>query len=135
MHTDLSQNALLDISVISTVIYCISPSIILQIPFTVKTVIPFASWEFSVTSDPTYRDLLYFCKMAVYCICRKGLFGAILLRVRFIFLISYIWIDTICPTPCLQCRNSLGLTTLETCYIACNDGKSVCPSCQRQHDR
>ncbi len=53
---------------------------------------------------------------------------------RFIFLISYIWIDTICLTPCLQWRNSLGLTTLDVTSLVMI-GKSVCPSCQKQHER
>ncbi len=52
----------------------------------------------------------------------------------FIFLISYIWIDMICPTPCLQCRNSLGLTTLDVTSLVLI-GKSVCPSCQKQRER
>ncbi len=51
----------------------------------------------------------------------------------FIFLISYIWIDTICPTPCLQRRNSLGLTTLDVLSLVMI-GKSVCPSCQKQRE-
>ncbi len=44
-----------------------------------------------------------------------------------------IWIDTICPTPCLQRRNSLGLTTLYVTSLVI--GKSVCPSCQKQRER
>ncbi len=40
----------------------------------------------------------------------------------------------ICPTPCLQCRNSLGLTTLDVTSLVLI-GKSVCPSCQKQRER
>ncbi len=40
----------------------------------------------------------------------------------FIFLISYIWIDTICPTLCLQRRNAWDWLHW-MCYIACNDWK------------
>ncbi len=62
-----------------------------------------------------------------------ALFGAIIEVVFSIFLISYIWIDTICPTPCLQCRNSLRLTTLDVLSLVMI-GKSVCPSCQKQRE-
>ncbi len=40
----------------------------------------------------------------------------------------------ICPTQCLQCHNSLGLTTLDVTSLVLI-GKSVCPSCQKQRER
>ncbi len=64
-----------------------------------------------------------------------GLFGAAFYWVVLIFLISYIWIDTICPTPCLQRHNSLGLTTLDVLQSLVMIGKSICPSCQKQRER
>ncbi len=51
----------------------------------------------------------------------------------FIFLISYIWIDTICPKPCL---NTTQLETDDTGSVTSLEmiGKSVCPSCKKQHE-
>ncbi len=84
-----------------------------------------------MTSDPTYRDLLYFFKLMYTTVFAVTVSLAPFYWGRFIFLISYIWIDTICPAPCLQ---------LSTDYTGCVTSlvmieKSVCPSCQKQHKR
>ncbi len=87
-----------------------------------------------MTSNPTYRDLLYFLKLlyttvfAVTASLAPFYWG-------FIFLNAYIWIDTICPTPCLQHRNSLGPDYTGCVTSLVMIGKSVCPSCQKQRER
>ncbi len=83
------------------------------------TVIPFAPWEFSVTSDPTYRDLLYFLELLYTTVFAITASLAPFYWGCLIFLISYIWIDTICPTLCLQ-RDWLHWM----CYITYNDLKN-----------
>ncbi len=65
---------LLDISVISTVIYCISHSIILQIPFTVNNCNTLCIMSIFCDVKPHIQRLTVFFKIAVYyCICRNGL--------------------------------------------------------------
>ncbi len=86
-----------------------------------------------MTSDPTYRDLLYFLKLLYTTVFAVTASLAPFYWGCLIFLISYIWIDTICPALCLQCRNSLGPTGCVTSLVMI--GKSVCPSCQKQHKR
>ncbi len=67
-------------------------------------------------SDPTYRDLMYFLKLLYTTVFAVTASLAPFYWGHFIFLISYIWIDMIGPTPCLQRRNSLGLTTLDALH-------------------
>ncbi len=111
-------STLLDISVISTVIYCISPSIILQIPFTVNNCNTLCIMGIFCDVRPHIRrltvlkkKLLYTTVFAVTASLAPFYWGC------FIYLISYIWIDKICPTPCLQHRNSLGLTILDALHL------------------
>ncbi len=66
-------------------------------------------------SAPTYRDLLYFKKMLYTTVFAVMDSLAPFYWGCFIFLISYIWIDTICPTPWDWLH--------WMCYIACNDWK------------
>ncbi len=76
----LKKTALLDISVISAVIYCIS-HIILQIPFTVNNCNSLCIMGIFCDIRPHIQRLTVYFKMAVYyCICCNSLFGAILLR-------------------------------------------------------
>ncbi len=76
-----NYSTMLDISVISTVIYCISHSIILQIPFTVNNCNTLCIMGIFCDVRPHIKRLTVFFKVAVYyCICCNGLFGAILLR-------------------------------------------------------
>ncbi len=86
-----------------------------------------------MTSDPTYRDLLYFLKLLYTTVFAVTASLAPFYWGCFIFLIFYIWIGTICPAPCLQHRNSLGLITRVTSLVMI--GKSICPSCQKQRER
>ncbi len=130
MHTDLSQNALLDISVISTVIYCISPSIILQIPFTVKNCNTLCIMGIFCDVRPHIQRLIVFFKMAVYCICRKGLFGAILLRsFYFPHFLHLDWHDL--PYTVSTMPQQLGTDYTGRVTSLVMIGKSVCPSCQK----
>ncbi len=119
---DLINPTLLDISVIFTVIYCISPSIILQIPFTANNCNTLCIMGIVCDVRPHIQRFTVFFKIAVhycmccndsYCICSLALFywGCI------IFLLYYIWIDTICSTPCSQGCNSLGLTILDVLHL------------------
>ncbi len=83
-----------------------------------------------MTSDPTYRDLLYFLNIAVcYCICCNGLFGAILLRLFYFPNFLHLDWHDLSTTP----------QQLGTDYTGCVTslvmmGKSVCPSCQKQRE-
>ncbi len=115
---DFSFNCtLLDISVISTVIYCISHSIILQISLTVNICNTLCIMGIFCDVRPHIQRLTVFFLKLLY----TTVFGVTTSLAPFywgcfIFLISYIWIDMICPTPCLQRRNSLGLTTLDVLH-------------------
>ncbi len=69
----------------------------MQIPFTVNNCNTLCFMGIFCDVRHHIQRLTVFLKISVYYrICCNGLFGAILLRL-FIFLISYIWIDTICP--------------------------------------
>ncbi len=83
-----------------------------------------------MTSDPTYRDLLYFIKLLYTIVFAVTVSLVPFYWGCFIFLISYIWIDTICP-KCLQ----LGIDYTGCVTSLVIMGKSVCPSCQKQHAR
>ncbi len=62
-------------------IYCISPSIILQIPFTVNNCNTLCFMGIFCDIRPHIQRLTVFFKIVVYyCICCNGLFGAILSR-------------------------------------------------------
>ncbi len=84
---------------------------------------------------PHIQSLIVFFKIAVYyCICCKGLFGTILLRLfYFPHFLHLDWHDlpyTVSTTP----------QQLGTDYTGCVTslvmiGKSVCPSCQKQRKR
>ncbi len=114
---------LLDISVISTVIYCISPSIILQIPFTVNNCNTLCIMGIFCDVRPHIQRLTVFFKIVVYyCICCNGLFGAILLRsFYFPHFLHLDWHDL----PCTVSTTVYWLHWM--CYIACNDWK-ICLS-------
>ncbi len=82
---------------------------------------------------PHIQRLTVFFKIAVYyCICRNGLFGAILLRFYFPHFLHLDWHDlpnTLSTTP----------EQLGTDYTGCVTslimiGKSICPSCQKQRE-
>ncbi len=96
--------SLLDISVISTVIYCISPSIILQIPFTVNSCNTLCIMGIFCDVRPHIQRLTVFFKIAVYyCICCNVLFCAILLRLfyfpNFLHLDWHDLLYTVSTTP------------------------------------
>ncbi len=89
-------------SVISTVIYCISPSIILRIPFTVNNCNSLCIMGISCDIRPPHAET--YCIFFICCtVFAVTVSLAPFYLGRFIFIISYIWIDTICHT-CLQRR-------------------------------
>ncbi len=111
------SSTLLDISVISRVIYCISPSIIQQIPFTVNNCNTLCIMGIFCDVRPHIQRLTVFFKIVLFSSFLT--FGIGLIRFAL---------------QCLQCRNSLGLTTLDVTSLVMI-GKSVCPSCQKQRER
>ncbi len=126
-HLFRNQTTLmLDISVISAVIYCISPSIILQIPFTVNNCYTLCIMGiFRDVRPHIERRTVYFKIVVYYCIYCNSLFGSILLRVvlfpNFLHLDWHDWLTT----PCLQRRNSLGLNYTDVLQSLVIFGKSV----------
>ncbi len=131
----LPLTTLLDISVISRVIYCISHSIIQQIPFTVNTCNTLSIMGIFCDVRPHIQRLTVLFKIDVYnCICCNGLFGAILLR-SFYFpnFLHLDWHDlpyTVSTTPQQLGADYTGCVTSLVMI-----GKSVCPSCQKQRER
>ncbi len=108
-------SSLLDMSVISTVIDCISPSMILQIPFTANNCNTLCIMGIFCDVRPHIQRLTVFFLIAVYyCICCNGLFGAILLRLfYFPHLFSH-----------LPYSAAIALDWLHwMCYVACNNGQ------------
>ncbi len=84
-------------------------------------------------SDPTYRDLLYFFVIAVcYCVCCNGLFGILLRLFYFPHFLHLDWHDlpyTMSTMPRqLETDDTGSVTSLEII------GKSICPSCKKQHE-
>ncbi len=126
---------LLDISVISRVIYCISPSIILQIPFTVNNCNTLCIMGIFCDVRPHIQRITVFFKIDVYyCICCNGLFGAILLR-SFYFpnFLHLDWHDL--PYTVSTKQQQLGDDYTGCVTLLVMIGKSFCPSCQKQHER
>ncbi len=128
-------HTLLRISVISAVIYCISPSVILQIPFTVNNCNTLCIMGIFCDVRPHIQRLTVFLKIVVYyCIYCNGLFGSILLRLfYFPHFLHLDWHDlpyTVSTTP-----QQLGPDYTECVTSLVMMGKSVCPSCQKQRER
>ncbi len=108
----------LDISVFSTAIYCISPSIILQIPFTVNNCNTLCIMDIFCDVGPHIQRLTVFFLIAVsYCICCNGLFGAILLR-SFYFP-NFLHLDWHNLPYVSTAPQQLGID----CYVACINGQ------------
>ncbi len=107
------NHTLLDISVISTVIYCILPSIILLIPFTVNNCNTLCIMGILCDVRPHMQRLTVFSVTVSLALFYWG---------RFIFP-NFLHLDW----HNFPCTMSTGLQRLGTdytgCYIACNDGK------------
>ncbi len=106
-------------------IYCISPRIILQIPFTVSNCNTICIMGILWCYTESYRIFLI---ALYYCIAITASLTPFNLRCL-IFLISYIWTDRIRPVYKLQAWDSPHWICISLVMI----GKYICPSCQKQH--
>ncbi len=124
-------SSLLDMSVISTVIYCISPSMILQIPFTANNCNTLGIMGIFCDVRPHIQRLTVFFLIAVYyCICCNGLFGAILLRL--FYFPHFLHLDWHNLPYVSSAPHQLGIDYTGCVTSLVIMGKSVCPSCQKQ---